>query len=56
MSDARPSLDAPLAAFGVAATVALPGAGEFSMEPASAPITVIFLSVPPIDVPRQLDD
>jgi hypothetical protein len=55
MGDARPSLDAPLAAFGVEATVALPGFGEFNMEPASVPITVVFLAVPSIDVPRQLD-
>lgn len=55
MADARPSLDAPFTAFGVEATVSLPGFWEFDMAPASGPITVVFLPVPPIDVPRQLD-
>lgn len=55
MADARPDLDVVFETFGTAATVELPSAFEFNMEPASAPITVVFLSPPPTPVPRQLD-
>lgn len=55
MADERPSLDIAFETFGVSATVALPTVGEFNMEPESAPITVVFLAAPPVDVPRLLD-
>ena len=55
MADARPDLDVAFNAFGVEGTVALPGPGEFAMEPESSPITVSFHTPTPATVPRQLD-